>query len=108
MEAITILLLESGFANLTWMNLVMFIIGGILIYLAIRKGYEPLLLIPIGFGAILANLPHAMLSASNEATAASHDGVRCGRARFRRLRFAGAHLSARSCPVGSLRYSGNS
>ena len=54
----------SGFAGLAWQNLVMFAIGGLLIYLAIRKGYEPLLLIPIGFGAILANLPHAMMAAS--------------------------------------------
>ena len=35
----------------------MFIVAGVLIFLAIRKGYEPLLLIPIGFGTILANLP---------------------------------------------------
>ncbi len=64
MEAITGLIQNSGFSGLTWQNLVMFAIGGILIYLAIRKGFEPLLLIPIGFGAILANLPHAMMSAS--------------------------------------------
>ncbi|NLO13554.1 MAG: sodium ion-translocating decarboxylase subunit beta, partial [Clostridiales bacterium] len=38
-------------------TLVMFIIAGTLIYLAIRKDYEPALLLPIGFGAILANLP---------------------------------------------------
>ena len=35
----------------------MFVGGGVLIYLAIIKKYEPLLLIPIGFGTILANLP---------------------------------------------------
>jgi len=35
----------------------MFIIGGLLIYLAIKKEYEPMLLLPIGFGAILANIP---------------------------------------------------
>jgi oxaloacetate decarboxylase beta subunit len=38
-------------------SVVMFIIAGILIYLAIKKDYEPALLLPIGFGAILANLP---------------------------------------------------
>jgi len=53
------LLESSGFANLSWGNWVMFIAGGILIYLAIVKKYEPLLLIPIGFGTILANLPLA-------------------------------------------------
>ena len=36
---------------------VMFAIGGILIYLAIKKDYEPALLLPIGFGAILTNIP---------------------------------------------------
>lgn len=51
----------SGFANLSWHNLVMFVIAGILIYLAIKKKFEPLLLIPIGFGAILANLPFGQM-----------------------------------------------
>jgi carboxybiotin decarboxylase len=63
-RAFATLLYNSGFAGLTWQNLVMFAVGGVLIYLAVRKGYEPLLLIPIGFGAILANLPYAMMSAS--------------------------------------------
>ncbi|MDF1592343.1 MAG: sodium ion-translocating decarboxylase subunit beta [Desulfobacterales bacterium] len=57
METIAELVLKSGFANLTWGTLVMFIVAGTLIYLAITKGYEPLLLIPIGFGTLLANLP---------------------------------------------------
>jgi carboxybiotin decarboxylase len=47
----------SGFAALTWQNLVMFAIAGVLIYLAVTRNYEPLLLVPIGFGAALANLP---------------------------------------------------
>ncbi len=59
METISSLLHQSGFANLTWGNWVMFAVGGVLIFLAITKQYEPLLLIPIGFGAILANLPLA-------------------------------------------------
>ena len=59
MDAIIKLLQQSGFANLTWGNWVMFIVAGVLIYLAITKKYEPLLLIPIGFGTILANLPLA-------------------------------------------------
>lgn len=42
---------------LTWQNLVMIGVGSVLIYLAIAKHYEPVLLLPIGFGAILANLP---------------------------------------------------
>jgi carboxybiotin decarboxylase len=53
---------QSGVANMTVGNLVMFVVAGILIYLAVTKNYEPLLLIPIGFGAILANLPMADMS----------------------------------------------
>lgn len=46
-----------GFTNLGIKQIVMFLIGGILIYLAIKKDYEPMLLLPIGFGTILVNLP---------------------------------------------------
>lgn len=52
--------MEALFSNLlciTWQQVVMWAIGGILIYLAIKKGMEPALLLPIGFGAILVNLP---------------------------------------------------
>jgi len=47
----------AGFMHLTWQSVVMLIIGGILLYLGIAKDYEPLLLVPIGFGCVLANLP---------------------------------------------------
>ena len=43
--------------NIEWQQIVMWIIGGILIYLAIKKDMEPTLLLPMGFGAILVNLP---------------------------------------------------
>lgn len=43
--------------NITWQNLVMIAVGAILIYLAIKKEYEPTLLLPMGFGAILVNIP---------------------------------------------------
>ncbi|MDD5602597.1 MAG: sodium ion-translocating decarboxylase subunit beta [Eubacteriales bacterium] len=49
--------LFEGLLNFGWGNLAMFIIAGLLIYLAIAKQYEPMLLLPIGFGAILANIP---------------------------------------------------
>ncbi|MCE1253606.1 MAG: sodium ion-translocating decarboxylase subunit beta [Anaerolineae bacterium] len=49
--------LLEAFKQLTWQNGVMILIAGFLIYLAIAKDYEPVLLLPIGFGAILANLP---------------------------------------------------
>jgi oxaloacetate decarboxylase beta subunit len=61
METALELIRQSGIANLSIGNVAMFIIAGVLIYLAIAKNYEPLLLIPIGFGAILANLPMANL-----------------------------------------------
>ena len=49
--------LLSGVTAITWQQLVMYGIGGLLIYLAIVKGFEPSLLLPMGFGAILVNLP---------------------------------------------------
>ena len=49
--------LLAGFAGLTLKHLVMFAVGGVLIWLAIAKDYEPNLLLPIGFGALLANIP---------------------------------------------------
>ena len=49
--------LFSNILNLTWQQAVMWVIGGVLIYLAIKKDMEPSLLLPMGFGAILANLP---------------------------------------------------
>jgi carboxybiotin decarboxylase len=61
MDIIRTLVEQSGFANLGLGNLAMFVVAGVLIYLAVTKGYEPLLLIPIAFGAILANLPLANL-----------------------------------------------
>jgi carboxybiotin decarboxylase len=59
MEILLELFTQSGLANLTVANVVMFAVAGVLIYLAITRNYEPLLLIPIGFGALLANLPQA-------------------------------------------------
>ena len=47
----------TGISGLTWQAGVMFLVGFVLIYLAIKKQYEPMLLMPIGFGAILANIP---------------------------------------------------
>lgn len=47
----------AGLYNLHWQQFVMYAIGGVLMYLAIKKDYEPMLLLPIGFGAILVNLP---------------------------------------------------
>lgn len=49
--------LFSNISNLSWQQAVMWLIGGILIYLAIKRDMEPALLLPMGFGAILVNLP---------------------------------------------------
>ncbi len=47
----------EGIAAVGWQQIVMYGVGGLLIWLAIAKDYEPMLLLPIGFGAILVNLP---------------------------------------------------
>jgi len=49
--------LIDGILMITWQQLLMICIGGLLIYLAINKGLEPALLLPMGFGAILVNIP---------------------------------------------------
>ncbi|MDD3831776.1 MAG: sodium ion-translocating decarboxylase subunit beta [Clostridia bacterium] len=49
--------LIQGITQVTWQQVIMWLIGGVLIYLAIRKEIEPALLLPIGFGAILVNIP---------------------------------------------------
>ncbi len=51
------LLQATGLGQLTGGHLLMIGVGLLLIYLAIKKGFEPLLLLPIGFGAVLGNLP---------------------------------------------------
>ena len=65
-EAVVEFLYSTGFAVLTWKELVMFAIAGCLMYLAIVKKFEPLLLLPISFGMLLANLPAAGLMAGPE------------------------------------------
>jgi oxaloacetate decarboxylase beta subunit len=52
---------SMGFTAITWQQAVMLTISCILIYLALKKGFEPLLLVPIAFGMLLANLPMAGL-----------------------------------------------
>lgn len=58
--------LVQGFTNLGWESIVMILVGLVLLYLAVGRGIEPLLLIPIGFGIILGNLPLAGLAASDK------------------------------------------
>lgn len=49
--------LLDGLLSITWQQAVMYVVGALLIWLAIEKGFEPALLMPMGFGAILVNLP---------------------------------------------------
>ena len=58
MRALASVWTDSGFASLTWENIVMILVGLVLLYLAIAKEYEPLLLLPIAFGDIMANFPN--------------------------------------------------
>lgn len=66
MDVLAELFSQSGLAGLTVGNVVMFAVAGVLIYLAVTRSYEPLLLIPIGFGAMLANLPRAQMGSYGE------------------------------------------
>jgi len=56
-DTIIKLLNDSGFVKLTWQQIIMIIVAAVLIYLAIVKKFEPLLLLPIAFGVLLTNLP---------------------------------------------------
>jgi len=47
----------TGLIHMTWGNILLIVVGIVLIYLAIVKKYEPFLLLPIGFGSIVANIP---------------------------------------------------
>ncbi len=51
-------LADSGFGQVELGNIVMIILGAVMIYLAVKKDYEPLLLLPIGFGIIAGNMPY--------------------------------------------------
>ncbi|MGQ0334309.1 sodium ion-translocating decarboxylase subunit beta [Halomonas elongata] len=64
----------SGLYNLDWGQGVMILVGLVLLYLAINKKFEPLLLVPIGFGGILANIPEAGLALSAAEQAAHQAG----------------------------------
>ena len=56
-------ILYENFSNLTWQMVVMWVIGGLLIFLAIKKEMEPTLLLPMGIGAIIVNIPGAEVGA---------------------------------------------
>lgn len=59
MDAVATLIASTGLVNFTAGQIVMMLVGFLLLYLAIGRGFEPLLLVPIGFGAVLTNIPLA-------------------------------------------------
>ena len=83
-NAIQKIIQGSGFASLTWQHLVMIILACVLVYLAIGRKFEPLLLLPISFGMLLANLPLSNLMVGPEGEEAGgllyylYQGVKLG------------------------------
>lgn len=75
LESLMAFFQSTAFMNLTIGNIVMFAVAGILIYIAIAKDAEPLLLIPIAFGIILANVPPDVTGILNPPTETSPGGV---------------------------------
>lgn len=69
---------DTGFVNLTIKEVIMIAVACVLIYLAIKKEYEPLLLLPIGFGVLLANLPLAGLMNEGGLLYWLYQGVKLG------------------------------
>ena len=64
----------TAFGSISWGTVLMWIISFVLLYLGIKKQYEPLLLVPIGFGVLLANLPLAGLGIVDNSLIQSPDG----------------------------------
>lgn len=62
-------------AGFGWGNAVMILVGFLLLFLAIKKGFEPLLLVPIGMGCILSNIPYAYIAAMDPSLAAGAQGA---------------------------------
>ena len=65
----------TGFGIMGWETVLMWLIAFVLLYLGIKKGYEPLLLVPIGFGVLLANLPGAGLGVVDTSLVVNPDGT---------------------------------
>ena len=74
-EVLTKIMQGSGFAALDWRTVVMLLIACLLLYMGIGKGFEPLLLVPIAFGMLLANLPVTGLFNEPVYDAATHSGT---------------------------------
>ncbi|MEW6038318.1 MAG: sodium ion-translocating decarboxylase subunit beta [Pseudomonadota bacterium] len=69
---------STGLSNFQWGQVIMMTVGFLLIYLAIRKGFEPLLLLPIGFGAVLSNIPVAGIAEEGGLLSYLYFGIKSG------------------------------
>ena len=78
MENLTRLWHSTGIYNFEGPQIVMMLVGFLLLYLAIKKGFEPLLLVPIGFGAILSNIPVAGISEPGGILHYLYGGIKTG------------------------------
>ena len=70
LDVLTTYIQTSGFGQVTFGNLTMIVIGLVFIFLAVKKNFEPLLLVPIGFGMIVGNIPYL----ANQLSLGVHDG----------------------------------
>ncbi|MGY6217150.1 sodium ion-translocating decarboxylase subunit beta [Methylolobus aquaticus] len=78
MEGLSQLWLSTGISNFQWGQAVMMSVGFLLIFLAVRKGFEPLLLLPIGFGAVLSNIPVAGIAEEGGLLSYLYLGIKSG------------------------------
>ena len=70
---------SMGIVNLSYQNVIVIMLGCLLVYLGLKKNYEPLLLVPIGFGAILTNVPMAgMMEAGGILNIVYESGIKTG------------------------------
>jgi oxaloacetate decarboxylase beta subunit len=69
---------STGLSNFQWGQVVMMAVGFLLIFLAVRKGFEPLLLLPIGFGAVLSNIPVAGIAEDGGLLSYLYLGIKSG------------------------------
>jgi oxaloacetate decarboxylase beta subunit len=69
---------STGLSNFRWGQVVMMGVGFLLIFLAVRKGFEPLLLLPIGFGAVLSNIPVAGIAEEGGLLSYLYFGIKSG------------------------------
>ncbi|MCR2019474.1 sodium ion-translocating decarboxylase subunit beta, partial [Blautia pseudococcoides] len=74
-DTLSNLLQQTAFFNLTWGNYLMILVAFVFLFLAIKKGFEPLLLVPIAFGMLLVNIyPDIMAQPYTDAAGIEHAG----------------------------------